>query len=306
MLRAPILAAARSRRLGAAARSLPGSRAVVARFVAGTDADAALATSRSLVADGLRVSLDHLGEDTTDIAQAAAVVAAYEQVLTLLSDQGLADSVEVSLKLTAVGLDLDRARALDAAFTVAAAAAAAGTTMTVDMEDHTRTDATLETVLALRAQHPDVGAVVQAYLHRTEGDCADLAGPGSRVRLCKGAYAEPPSVAFQAREDVSASYERCLAVLMRGSGRPMVATHDPQLLTAAARLATETGRGPADFEYQMLHGVRPDEQRRLAAAGSTVRIYLPYGEEWYGYLMRRLAERPANLGFFLRALASRS
>ena len=158
----------------------------------------------------------------------------------------------------------------------------------------------------LRRERPDVGAVVQAYLHRTEADCADLAGPGSRVRLCKGAYSEPADVAYQAAADVTASYLRCLEILMRGSGRPLVATHDPALITAAGRLAAETGRGAGDFEYQLLHGVRPDEQRRLAAEGGTVRIYLPYGEEWYGYLMRRLAERPANLTFFARALVSRS
>jgi proline dehydrogenase len=306
VLRPAILAAARSKRLGVAARALPGSRALVGRFVAGVDADDALAVSRELVADGLHVTLDHLGEDTTDRGQADAVVLAYENMLTLLASAGLADRVEVSLKLTAVGLDLDRSLAVDNAQRVVAAATEAGTTVTVDMEDHTRTDATLETVALLRRERPDVGAVVQAYLHRTEADCADLAGPGSRVRLCKGAYAEPADVAFQAKDEVTASYLRCLEVLMRGAGRPLVATHDPALITAAGRLAAETGRGPGDFEYQMLHGIRPDEQRRLAADGSTMRIYLPYGEEWYGYLMRRLAERPANLTFFARALVSRS
>ncbi len=306
MLRAPILAAARSRRLGAAARALPGSRALVSRFVAGADDDEAVAASRVLVGRGLTVSLDHLGEDTTSLAQVDVVVTAYERMLARLAAEGLADRVEVSLKLTALGLDLDPARALAAAQSVAAAAAAAGTTMTVDMEDHTRTDATLAAVRALRADHPDVGAVLQAYLRRTESDCADFAGPGSRVRLCKGAYAEPDSVAFQSRADVDASYLRCLTVLMRGAGRPMVATHDPQLLAAAARLATATGRGAGDFEYQMLYGVRPDEQVRLARGGASVRVYTPYGAEWYGYLMRRLAERPANVRFFVRAVGSRS
>ncbi|MGH3744045.1 MAG: proline dehydrogenase family protein, partial [Mycobacteriales bacterium] len=231
---------------------------------------------------------------------------AYTDLLTALAGEDLTDRVEVSVKLTALGLDIDPVRALDAAEEIASAAGDVGTTVTVDMEDHTRTDATLDAVAALRRDHPDVGAVVQAYLHRTEADCRDLAGAGSRVRLCKGAYDEPISVAYQTKADVDSSYLRCLAVLMEGTGYPMVATHDPLLVEAAGRLVAATGRGPGDYEYQLLYGVRPDEQTRLAQTGATVRIYTPYGKEWYGYLMRRLAERPANLRFFLRALGSRS
>ncbi|HEY5336009.1 MAG TPA: proline dehydrogenase family protein [Mycobacteriales bacterium] len=285
---------------------LPGSRAVVGRFVPGPGLDDAVRVSRELTAKGLHVSLDHLGEDVTELTQVAGNVEAYKVLLAALGDGGLADRVEVSVKLTALGLDLDRSRALDAAHQIAAAAAQAGTTVTVDMEDHTRTDATLDAVAALRRDHPDVGAVVQAYLHRTEADCRGLAGAGSRVRLCKGAYDEPISVAYQSKEDVDSSYLRCLAVLMEGEGYPMVATHDPLLLEAAGRLVAATGRGTHDYEFQLLYGVRPDEQTRLAHTGATVRIYTPYGQEWYGYLMRRLAERPANVRFFLRALTSRS
>ena len=306
MLRAPILAAARSRWLGAAAAKLPGTRAIVGRFVPGTAPEDALRVSRELVNEGLHVSLDRLGEDTTDLTHVQPVVDAYEHLLTALADAGLAGRVEVSVKMTALGLDLDPAHALAAAYEIAAAATTAGTTMTVDMEDHTRTDATLSAVTALRAEHPDVGAVLQAYLHRTEADCRDLAGPRSRVRLCKGAYDEPASVAYQAKPDVRAAYLRCLAVLMEGEGYPMVATHDPLLIEAAQRLAAATGRGPERYEHQLLYGVRPAEQQRLAQTGARVRVYTPYGEEWYGYLMRRLAERPANLRLFLRALASRS
>jgi proline dehydrogenase len=181
-----------------------------------------------------------------------------------------------------------------------------GTTVTIDMEDHTRTDATLAMVADLRRDFADVGAVVQAYLRRTEADCRDLAVAGSRVRLCKGAYDEPGSVAYQAKQDVDASYLRCLEVLMTGAGYPMVASHDPLMLEAAGRLAGATGRGADRFEYQLLYGCRPDEQVRLAEAGNTVRVYTPYGSEWYGYLMRRLAERPANIRFFLRSIASTS
>jgi proline dehydrogenase len=147
--------------------------------------------------------------------------------------------------------------------------------------------------------------VLQAYLRRTEADCRDLATAGSRVRLCKGAYREPESVAYQSRMDVDRSYARCLGVLMAGDGYPMVASHDPRIVTLAGRVAEETGRDKGSYEYQMLYGIRPDEQRRLAAEGQKVRVYIPYGQEWYGYLMRRLAERPSNAMFFLRSLMSK-
>jgi proline dehydrogenase len=147
---------------------------------------------------------------------------------------------------------------------------------------------------------------LQAYLHRTEADCRELAGPDSRIRLCKGAYREPHTVAFQRSAEVTDSYLRCLEILMRGAGYPMVATHDPVLILAAEQLAAEIGRGPQQFEHQMLYGIRDAEQLRLAAEGNVMRVYVPYGSQWYGYLTRRLAERPANLTFFLRALVSKS
>ena len=169
------------------------------------------------------------------------------------------------------------------------------------MEDHTTTDSTLGILRELRKDFPETGAVLQAYLHRTEADCRDLAYEGSRVRLCKGAYNEPESVAFQDKHDVDKSYVRCLKVLMAGQGYPMVATHDPRMVDIAGALATRNGRAQGTYEYQMLFGIRPDEQKRLAEAGEKVRVYLPYGQEWYGYLMRRLAERPSNLTFFLHS-----
>jgi proline dehydrogenase len=174
------------------------------------------------------------------------------------------------------------------------------------MEDHTTTDATLTALAELRGEFHWVGAVVQSYLRRTESDCRALATAGSRVRLCKGAYKEPESIAYQRRDDVDASYLRCLDVLMKGDGYPMVASHDPALVAAAERLVTQASRTADSYEFQMLYGIRPDEQLRLARAGHTVRVYVPYGDDWYGYFMRRLAERPANVKFFLRALRSRS
>jgi proline dehydrogenase len=174
------------------------------------------------------------------------------------------------------------------------------------MEDHTTTDSTLAILRELRTDFPDTGAVLQAYLRRTAGDCRDLATAGSRVRLCKGAYREPESVAYQSRLDVDKSYVRCLKILMNGPGYPMVATHDPRLVGIATKLIQRSARSQGSYEFQMLYGIRPNEQLRLAAEGETVRVYVPYGDEWYGYLMRRLAERPANVAFFLRSLATKS
>jgi proline dehydrogenase len=305
-LRAGLLTASRRKSVRRVVEHAPISRRVVKRFVAGDSVDDAVRATRELIDAGLHVSLDHLGEDTTEIAHAKATTDAYLTLLEHLAGEGLAASAEVSVKLSAVGQALDRSLSIDNARQICASAAAAGTTVTLDMEDHTTTDSTLESLRELRVDFPWVGAVVQSYLRRTEADCRDLATAGSRVRLCKGAYKEPESVAFQRREDVDESYTRCLRVLMNGDGYPMIATHDPALVTTAADLVTMTKRKNDSYEFQMLYGIRPDEQLRLANEGRTVRVYLPYGSDWYAYLMRRLAERPANVKFFLRALATRS
>jgi proline dehydrogenase len=309
MLRAPLLAAARSKGIRRLVEAVPATRSVVRRFVAGSETADAVRVAGELATGGRRITLDHLGEDTTDAAQAAATVAAYEAVLTALAAEGLAEGADVSVKLSAVGLFLPSDGedvALENARKICAAAEAVGATVTLDMEDHTTTDSTLGILRKLRGEYPWVGAVLQAYLRRTEQDCRELAGPGSRVRLCKGAYAEPESVAFPEKSEVDRSYVRCLRVLMAGEGYPMVASHDPRMIEIAAALAEEHGRTDDDHEFQMLYGVRPEEQARIAASGTRMRVYVPYGDEWYGYFMRRLAERPANLAFFLRGLATRS
>jgi len=317
MLRSVILAMAGNERVKRLLTAAPVSRAVVGRYVAGQTSDDAVRVTRELVGRGLSVSLDHLGEDTTDAVQAGATVKAYLTLLDRLADAGLTDPdaraparrSEVSVKLSAVGRALPgdgEAIALEHAREICVAAERAGVAVTLDMEDHTSTDATLRILAELRADFAETGAVLQAYLRRTEGDCRDLATSGARIRLCKGAYDVPESVAFRDRHEVDRSFVRCLNILMGSRAYPMIATHDPRLIAITDERARWYGRQRGSYELQMLHGVRPAEQERLVAAGETVRIYVPYGMEWYGYLMRRLAERPANVGFFLRSLVTRS
>ena len=308
MLRQPLLMLARSDKVKRFVTAMPVSGGIVSRYVPGEATDDAVEATDALIQSGLHVTLDFLGEDTLDREQADATVTAYLELLEALAAKGLSRNAEVSVKLSAVGQALPEVGekvALENARTICHAARNAGTTVTLDMEDHTTTDSTLGILRELRKDFPETGAVLQAYLHRTEADCRDLAYEGSRVRLCKGAYNEPESVAFQDKHDVDKSYVRCLKVLMAGQGYPMIATHDPRMVDIAGALATRNGRAQGTYEYQMLFGIRPDEQKRLAEAGEKVRVYLPYGQEWYGYLMRRLAERPSNLTFFLHSLVSK-
>ena len=305
MLRQVILAASRSGTTRRVVEHAPLTRSVVHRFVSGAKTEDAVRASEQLITSGRTVTIDHLGEDTVEAGQAASTTKAYLVLLDQLQGAGLTTDAkaEVSVKLSALGQAIDQPLALAHATQICEAARAAGTTVTLDMEDHTTTDSTLEVLKELRKDFPSTGAVLQSYLKRTEGDCRDLQGHGSRVRLCKGAYKEPASVAFQSRSEVDRSYVRCLKVLMAGDGYPMVATHDPRMIAIAADLATSRQKG--SYEYQMLFGIRPTEQERLAEQGETVRVYVPYGDEWYGYFMRRLAERPANVAFFLRAMATK-
>jgi proline dehydrogenase len=308
VLRRTLLMLSRSDSLKHLVSSMPVSSGMVSRFVAGETVDQAVDATAALIADGRLATLDHLGEDTLDSTQAKATVDAYLLVLERLAARGLASGAEVSVKLSAVGQALpgDGHRiALDNARAICQAAANAGTTVTLDMEDHTTTDSTLEILAELRQDHPSTGAVLQAYLYRTEQDCKDLAFEGSRVRLCKGAYKEPESVAYQDQHDVNLSYVRCLKVLMAGEGYPMIASHDPRLVEIAGAIAARNKRARGTYEYQMLFGVRPEEQKRLARAGEAMRVYIPYGDQWYGYLMRRLAERPSNLAFFARSVVTK-
>jgi proline dehydrogenase len=308
MLRGPLLRLSRSYKIKNVVTTAPVTARVVERFIAGETSNDAVAVTRRLVGAGLLATIDFLGEDTTDSTQADAVVVAYLDLLTKLRESGLSSSAEVSIKLTALGQQLRDGPqlALQNAELICRAARKADTAVSLDMEDHTTTDSTLEILRNLRKEYPETGAVLQAYLYRTEADCRDLAEAGSRVRLCKGAYAEPESVAFQDRHEIDKSYVRCMRILMAGNGFPMLATHDPTLIGIGLKLADDYGRGPRDFEFQMLYGIRPTEQLRLANLGHAVRVYVPYGTDWYGYLLQRLAERPSNLRFFARSLITKT
>jgi proline dehydrogenase len=306
VLRRTLLSAAGNHQLRGLVTAAPPTRALVARYVAGETRADAIATATGLVRDGLEVTIDHLGEDTTDPEGAAAATAEVVGLLEGLGAAGLTSKVEVSVKLSALGQALPAGGeqvALEHARAVCRVARNVGTTVTLDMEDHTTTDSTLRVLAALRDDYPDTGVAIQACLLRSEADCEALAGRGSRVRLCKGAYDEPASVAHAARAAVDRAYVRCARILMAGDGYPMLATHDPRLVAIGRALAAREGRTTRDYELQMLHGVRPQEQRRLAGEGERMRVYLPFGTDWYGYLVRRMAERPANLMLFLRSLA---
>jgi len=315
-VRPVMLAASRADRLRRAVERSSVTRKVVRRFVPGDTLDDVLDAVAALRDSGRYVTIDYLGENVTDADDATAIVQEYLRLLDALGRRPETSSasshqvqpLEVSLKLSALGqalaCDGDKI-ALENARRICERADQVGVWVTVDAEDHTTIDSMLSISGDLRVDFPWVGTVVQSYLYRTPADCRDLAAAGARVRLCKGAYDEPTSVAHRAGAAVTDSYLDCLRVLMAGPGYPMVASHDPAIIDAVPGLARETGCSTADFEYQMLYGIRDGEQRRLADAGNQMRVYVPFGEEWYGYFMRRLAERPANLTFFLRALLER-
>ncbi len=314
LLRKPILAMSGSSAVRDTVSKAPLTKSVVDRFIPGETTADAVAAVTALRAKGLEVTLDHLGEDTTDRANADATVAAYLDVIKGLAAAGQVAGAEVSVKLSAVGQALiaspdlpagGNAYALAGARKIADAAYAAGARMTLDIEDHTTIDQTLEVLFELRRTHPDVGIAIQAMLLRTPKDLELLTGPGSRVRLVKGAYDEPESVAHTDPQQIDLAYVRAMKTLFFGKGHPMIGSHDPRMVAIAAQLAADAGRTPDQWEHQMLFGIRPDEQERLVRAGRTVRVYVPYGADWYGYFTRRLAERPANLLFFLRSVATR-
>ncbi|MBB1244480.1 proline dehydrogenase family protein [Streptomyces durbertensis] len=307
MLGPVLLAASRSDGIRRIVSAAPVTRPVVDRFVAGERLGECLTAVRALAGRGIDVTIDFLGEDITDASEALRTRDAYLALAEALAGEGLGERAEMSVKLSAFGQALPDGHdlAYRNVLPVVEAAAEAGTTVTLDMEDHTTVDSTLAILGELRARFPQTGAVLQSYLFRTEEDCRALAGEGSRVRLVKGAYKEPATVAYQDKHEVDRAYVRCLKILMAGKGYPMIGSHDPRMVAITQELAHRCGRKPDEYEFQMLYGIREAEQERLVAEGHRMRAYVPYGTDWYGYFMRRLAERPANLAFFLRSLLTR-
>nr|WP_203732617.1 proline dehydrogenase family protein [Streptomyces sp. SID12501] len=302
-----ILAASRSDRLRRLISAAPVTRPVVDRFIPGETVDDVVPIVQDLTDRGLEVTLDVVGEDITNPEQAAAARDAYLELVERLGELELGTRAEMSVKLSLFGQALDGGHELALANIrpVVEAAAAIGTTVTLDAEDHTTLDSMFAIHEELRKDFPQTGCVIQAYLYRTEADARRLADSGSRVRLVKGAYKEPAEVAYQQKAETDKAYVRILRILMEGEGYPMIGSHDPRLISIAQELARRASRKPDEYEFQMLYGIRSDEHLRLAAEGHRMRVYTAYGTDWYGYFMRRLAERPANLLFFGRSILTK-
>jgi proline dehydrogenase len=304
-MRSLLLTLSRRRSLGRLASRLPLTRTVVARFVSGETLDDALDAIERLHAGGMRVAVDVLGEAVSSEADARAAADRYVQLLDALAGRG--KDRYVSLKLSQMGLGVSAAACRANVERILAKAAEVEAFVRFDMEDHTTTDATLELwreVRPVNAGHGESGVVIQAALRRSAGDVERLIAEGGRVRLCKGAYKEPAAVAYQEKAQVDAAYVELMERLLRDGAYPAIATHDERILRRGVAFAQRAGIGPERFEFQMLYGVRRDLQRSLLARGYDVRIYVPYGTEWYPYFMRRLAERPANVAFLVRSLVT--
>ena len=299
-MRSLLISLSHRRSVARLAVSSPLTRAVVARFVAGQTLDEALPAIAALKSAGLRTTIDVLGESVTSPEHAAAAVERYLATVAALSERGL--DPNISVKLTQIGLEIDREACRASVMRLIDAVRGVDGFLRFDMEDHTRTDATLEIWRAAHEAYPGVGVVIQSALRRSSADVDAIIAVGGRVRLCKGAYDEPGSVAYRTKTAVDANYARLMERLLVADAYPALATHDPKLIARAISIADREGIGPDRFEFQMLYGVRRDLQRTLLDRGYTVRIYVPYGREWYPYFMRRLAERPANVGFMLRAI----
>ncbi|MFE2643019.1 proline dehydrogenase family protein [Streptomyces nigra] len=307
MLGPVILAASRSDRMRRLISAAPVTKQVVDRFIPGETVDEIVPIVLELSGKGLELTMDVVGEDITRPEQAAAARDAYLHLIDRIKDLELGERVEMSVKLSMFGQALEGGHELALANVrpVVEAAAAIGTTVTLDAEDHTTLDSMFAIHEELRKDFPQTGCVIQAYLFRTEDDARRLAATGSRVRLVKGAYKEPAEVALQRKQDIDKAYVRILRILMEGTGYPMIGSHDPRLISIGQELARRAGRKLDEYEFQMLYGIRSDEHLRLAAEGHRMRVYTAYGTDWYGYFMRRLAEKPANLRFFVRSMVSK-
>ena len=271
------------------------------RFIAGESVDEAITAARTIEASGMMQTLDLLGESVATMAEADVATRAYLTMFDRIVAAGIGRNV--SLKLTQLGLTIDRATCVDNLRRILDAAAANDFFVRVDMESSEYTQVTLDIFETVWQQgYRDAGIVLQAYLKRSGGDVARMNAIGARVRLVKGAYQEPKTLAFQRKADVDASFVRLTQMLLEGGTYPAIATHDPDVIEATRRFASTKSIAPGRYEFQMLYGIRRDLQRALRDAGHPVRVYVPFGREWFPYFMRRLGERPANIGFVINGL----
>lgn len=300
MMRTLLLELSESKRMARWVTSNGMSRRMARRFVAGEELDDAVAAARACNLAGMQVSLDHLGENVASEADARRARDAYLGVFDRIAKEKL--DANVSLKLTQLGLELSADLCGELLDSIVAHAAGYGNFVRVDMEGSPYTQQTVDLVKRARGKSAAMGTVIQAYLYRSEQDIRDLLAIGCRIRLCKGAYREPPEIAFPRKADVDANYVKLMKLLLPSGVYHGIATHDPQMIAATIEFARQQGIGKDQFEFQMLYGIRTDLQQKLVRDGYRMRIYIPYGRDWFPYFMRRLAERPANLAFFLRNL----
>lgn len=298
MLRSTLLKLAESKKFASWVTSNGTTRRMARRFVAGETLDEAIAAARQCNDAGMMASLDYLGENVSTISDAQHSRDAYLDVFERIAQEKL--QANVSCKLTQLGLDINNEFCAGLVLSIVERAAGFDNFLRIDMEGSAYTERTIDLVKRVRARNPAVGAVIQAYLYRSETDVADLLAYGCRIRLCKGAYKEPEDVAFPRKADVDANYVRLMQILLSSGFYHAIATHDPHMIAATIRYAAARRISKDDFEFQMLYGVRTDLQRRLVRDGYRMRIYIPFGNDWFPYFMRRLAERPANIGFLIR------
>jgi proline dehydrogenase len=303
-MRALLLRLSESKRLAPLMMHNGASRRVARRFVAGESLDDAVEAAREVNRRLQLASLDLLGENVSDEAGARRAAEGYLAVFDRIAQERL--DANVSLKLTQLGLDLSEELCVELLEKIVAHATSQGNFVRIDMEGSAYTQRTVEITKRVRARYAGVGTVVQAYLYRTEEDVQNLLATGCRLRLCKGAYKEPPEVAFPKKSDVDANYVKLMKMLLPSGIYHGIATHDPAMIEATKNFAREQNIKRDQFEFQMLYGIRADLQEKLVRDGFRVRVYIPYGEDWFPYFMRRLAERPANVAFFLRNLLPRS
>lgn len=300
MLRSFLLFLSGRKRLRRWIETSPVARRLTRRFIAGQTLEDALAVCRRLQRDGTLITLDRLGENVTSLEEAAGSREGYLEALRRISAENFPASV--SIKLTQFGLDLSEQACRDNVSWLVREASAAGEFVEIDMESSDYVDRTLRLVMDLHQAYGNVRGVIQAYLRRSETDTEMLCEKRVPVRLCKGAYREPAAVAFQRKREVNDNYVRLMKILLERGNYPGLATHDPAILEEAKQFVRDRDIPPGHFEFQMLYGIRRDLERQFVQQGYRLRLYVPYGEAWYPYFMRRLAERPANLLFLMRNL----